>query len=95
MLEQDFRKFFDQRSEFTLKDEHAGAGMIENGGQLGGLQPHVERHRDGSHQRRPVVAFQELMIVEAEIGDAVAGPNALAKVARRQGVRNAHRTGRR
>ena len=71
--------FFDQRSEFALEHQHAGAGMIENGGKLGGLQAHVERHRDGSNQRRPVIAFQKLMIVEAEIGDAVAGADALGK----------------
>ena len=88
-------QLLDQRSKLAFENQHAGAGVIKNGGQLGGLQAHVERHRDGSNQRRPVIAFQKLMIVEAEIGDAVAGADALGKQARRQDVRNALRTGRR
>src|SRR6185369_715220 len=41
----------------------------------------VERHRDGPYERRSVIAFEKLMIVEAEIGDAVAGADSLGKQA--------------
>ncbi len=53
--------------------------MIEDGSQFGGLQAHVERHRDGARQRRSVIAFEKLMVVETEISDAVAGADALGE----------------
>ena len=71
--------FFDQRSEFAFENQHAGVGMPENYGKLRWLKAHVERHRDGSNERRAVVAFEKLVVVEAEIGDAVAGADAVGK----------------
>ena len=79
MLGHDFSQLLDQRSKIALENQHAGAGVIENGGQFGGLQSDVERHGDGANQRRAVIAFKKLMVVEAEIGDAVAGADAFGK----------------
>jgi hypothetical protein len=53
--------------------------MPENYGKLRWLKAHVERHRDGSNERRAVVTFEKLMVVEAEVGDTVAGADALRK----------------
>jgi hypothetical protein len=53
--------------------------VIENGSQFCGLQTDVQRHGDGSNQRRSVIAFQKLMVVEAEIGNAVAGADTFGK----------------
>ena len=72
-----FAQLPNQRGKLAFENQHRGVGVTENGGQLGGLQPHIERHRDGPNQRGAVVAFQKLMIVEAEIGDTVARADSL------------------
>ena len=74
-----FSQLLDQRSKIALEHQHAGAGVIENGGEFGGLQSDVERHGDGANQRRSVITFKKLMVVEAEISDAVAGADAFGK----------------
>ena len=58
--------------------------MLQNGCEFGGLQPHVERHDDGVHQRHAVIAFEELAGVEAEIGHAVAAADTLGDEAGRE-----------
>jgi len=84
-----------QWGKLAFEDQHSGAGVTKNGGQLGGLQAHVERHRDGSNQRRPVIAFQKLMVVEAEIGNAVTGADTLRKQAGSKAFAALSRIGRR
>ena len=46
--------------------------MLHDGAQFGGRQADVERHHDGAGLRHAVIAFQQLVRVEAEIADAVA-----------------------
>jgi hypothetical protein len=53
--------------------------MPENYGKLRCLKAHIQRHRDGPDQRGAVVTFEKLMIVEAEIGDAVTRADAMEK----------------
>ena len=72
-------KLFDQGREIGFENQDARFGMVEDGGQLDGGEPHVERHHDGARQRDAEVAFQQLVVVEAEIGDAVAGLDALGE----------------
>ena len=74
-----FSQLLDQRSKIALEHQHAGAGMIENGGEFGGLQSDIKRHGDGANQGRAVITLKQLMVVEAEISDAVAGANAFGK----------------
>src|SRR6266436_604126 len=70
-----------QWGKFAFEHQHASACVIENGNEFGGLQAHVERHGNGPNQGRSVIAFQQLMIVEAEIGDPVTRASALGKKA--------------
>ena len=65
----------DHRGEIGFVDHDAGLGVIEDRGEFGGREAHIERHRDGAGKQRPVVAFEQLVVVEAEIGDAVGGPD--------------------
>ena len=64
--------------------------MIQDIFQLQRRQPDVQRHHDGVRQHHSVIAFEQLMRVEAEIGDAVAVLDAVF-VKRRPAVRSARR----
>ncbi len=67
---------FGEGGEIGLVDEDAGFGVIQDTGKLGGGQAHVQRHDDGARERDAIVSFEELMVIEAEVGDAVAGLDA-------------------
>src|SRR5439155_5189410 len=62
--------------KIAFVNQHARLGVIEDGGELGGSEPHVKRHDDGADERDAEVAGEELVVIEAEVGDAVAGLNA-------------------
>src|SRR5437867_5694666 len=50
--------------------------MLQDSRKLRFGKPHVERHYDPASLHNSVVAFEQLMGVEAQIGDAVALPDA-------------------
>ena len=61
-----------QRREIVFKQQHPRAGMIQDIGELQLGQADVERHHDSARLHHAVIAFQQLMIVEAQVGDAIA-----------------------
>ncbi len=81
-----------QRREVIFKQQHARAGMIQDVFQLQRRQPDVQRHHDGARQHHSVIAFQQLMRVEAEIGDAVAALDAVLCEALKPAARSVRRT---
>ena len=72
-------QLFHQRREIGLVDQHARFGVVEDAGQFRGGEAHVERHDHGADERRGVIAFQQLVGIEAEVSDAVAGGDALGE----------------
>ena len=72
-------QLFHQRREIGLVDQDARFGVVEDAGQFGGGEAHVERHDDGADEGRGEIAFQQLVGIEAEVGDAVAGKDALGE----------------
>ena len=65
----------------------AGLGVIEDAGQFERSEPHVERHHDGARQRNTEITLQKLVIVEAQIGDAVTRADALGEQPESQALR--------
>ena len=68
-------QLFYQGREIVFKGQDAGAGVIQNGDEFGRRQAHIQRHHNGLGLHDAVVALQQLVVVEAEVGDAVAGLN--------------------
>ena len=58
--------------------------MRQDAGQLGGREPYVQRHHDGPCHHHTVVAFEQLVSIETQVRDAVAGLDALRFEAGRQ-----------
>jgi hypothetical protein len=58
--------------------------VIENGDELGRLKAHVQGHHHGTNQRRAIVAFEQLIVIEAEKGDAITAGNTFAEQSRRE-----------
>jgi hypothetical protein len=63
--------------EVVFEQQYGWLGVVQNRGELGGLQPDVERHSDRSYQWRAVITLEELIIVEAQKRYAVALPHTL------------------
>ncbi len=78
------RRCSTERREIGFVDQHARLGMVQNGGEFERREPNIERHDDGAGQRNAEVAFQKLVVVEAEVGDAVARLDARGEQAGRQ-----------
>ena len=60
-----------QRREIILEQQHARARMVQDISKFDRRQPDIERHHDGVGQHHSVITFEQLVGVEAEIGDAV------------------------
>ena len=71
----------DEGREIGLVDEDARFGVVQDIGQFRGGEAHVERHDDGADERGGEIAFEQLVGIEAEVGDAVAGKDALGEQA--------------
>src|SRR3954466_10084555 len=66
----------DRGGEVGFVEEDARLGVVQDGGELGRGEPHVDRHRDRAGEEGGVIAFEELVVIEAEVRDAVAGLDA-------------------
>ena len=68
--------------EVGFVDEDAGLGVIQDTGELGWGKAHVQRHDDAAGEGDAVVSLEELVVVEAEIGDTIAGLDARGEQSR-------------
>ena len=66
-----------QRRKIIFEQQQACFRMVEDGDQLRLRQAHVQRHDDAARLDHAEIAFEELMVIEAEISDALAGPQSL------------------
>ena len=58
--------------------------MLDDAGEFDGGEPDIDGHHDGPGQQNAEVAFEELMIVEAEVRHPVAGLDAQGQQAGRE-----------
>lgn len=70
-------QLFHQRGEIVLEQQNPRLGMIQDRNQLRRRQADIQRHHHGAGLNDTEVALQELMIIEAEIGDPLAGLDTL------------------
>ena len=60
------------RRELWFVDEQRGLGVPQDARQLRGGKTHIERHNDPTRQNHAVIAFQQLVGIEAQVRDAPA-----------------------
>ncbi len=65
-------ELLDHRREIVFEHQHFRAGVAQDGGQLQLRQADVQRHHDAARLHHAVVAFNQLVSVEAQVRDAVA-----------------------
>ena len=82
----DFRQRRDRLAEVALVNQDARLGVVEDAGEFRRGQPHIERHYDGARQQDAEIAFQKLVIIEAQVGDAIAGLHSEGEESGRQAL---------
>jgi hypothetical protein len=83
------RDLLPQRQQHAIDDHHPIVSVVDNEGELVGMQPQVERVEHASGQRNCEVCFEMLIVVPRQRGDPVAGLDAETL----QGVCKAPRAG--
>ena len=68
-----FPEVLDERREVVFKEHHAGFAMVQDLDQFRRGEANIERRHNCAGLNDAEVAFQQLVRIEAQIGDAVAG----------------------
>ena len=72
-------QLLDEGREIGFIDEDARFGVVKDAGQFRCGEAHVERHDGGADERGGEIAFEQLVGIETEVGDAVAGKDAFGE----------------
>ena len=72
--------------EIALEQQHSRAGVIQDRGELGLGEAHIERHHDPARLHYAVIALEQLVRVETQVRDAVRGTDAGLRQGRRQAL---------